>query len=178
MSVDWGDYEPYVPLHEGLLTGLPRRKARESFNHLMEEKSERVGMLRTLLRANGLNLGSDMRSVQLLDDWFRSNVEGDPSQPDRLKSIWYGVVNDVALYLGELMISESPSLRWDFYTFGRSSTSYQRHVIMGFAKADSKYCVDIDLAVATYGHQLVTGENYPEEEGYFVRVLRAVAEMA
>lgn len=113
-------------------------------------------MLRRLLAANGVELETSDDAIQRLNDWFRANVEPDPDHPGRLLPDWYSVVNNVALFLGDVMIERCPGLRWEFYVWGKKNVSYQRHAIMGFSQIpDTKYSIDIDRRVAAYGHQIV-----------------------
>lgn len=159
MDVDWNEYEPYIPVHEGLLTELSRCHAREEFSNLMQRKSDRVRQLKRLLAANRIKLKQDLHSVQLLNDIFRLNVEKDAINLKRIASIWCGVINDIAPFLGDLMISMCFGVpTWRFNVSSKRDVSYQRHVISGFPKADPRYYVDIDLVVATYGHQIIEGQ--------------------
>jgi hypothetical protein len=174
MSIDWADYEPHVPPYLGPLHELTRRQARESFERLMEAKPRRLGQLTRLLQANGLVIADDDESVQCLNDWFRHNVEPNPDDATRLRNLWYAVVNDIALFLGDVLIRRCPGLRWEMFTSGRRDMAFQRHVIVGFTNvANPKYNVDIDLAVATYGHQIISGEEVDPK--FFVAVLHAAA---
>ncbi|WP_155357963.1 hypothetical protein [Acrocarpospora macrocephala] len=174
--MNWAEYEPYEPLYEGTMHDMPRRQAREEFNHLMSAKGERGEQLRLLLLANGIELDTTDEAVQVLHDWFRVNVESEPSNPERLRPIWYAVVNDISLFLGDVMISRCPNLEWVFWTGGKRDSSYQRHVITGFrAVANPKYYVDVDLNLATQG--LWYMENVDQEPNQFVAMLREAAEM-
>jgi hypothetical protein len=156
VTVDWDDYEIYHPGVLGPLRMLPRADARRAFDKCMEEKPARVGMLRRLLKANGVDLASSDAGIQDLNDWFVANVEPDPAQPGRLLADWYSVVNDVALFLGDVMIERCPTLRWEFFTGGKKDVAYQRHVIMGFTQVSNpKYNIDIDRRVAAYGHRVI-----------------------
>src|SRR5690348_14110430 len=83
-------------------------------------------------------------------DWFRGEVEIEPGS-GRLRKRWYAVVNDIGLFLGEVMVERSPILSWVFFTKGKKMSAYQRHVIMGFTKVENPDYVDIDIGVATYG---------------------------
>ena len=66
------------------------------------------------------------------------------------------MVNDVALFLGDVLIERCPGLHWEFFTWGKKNAAYQRHVIMGFSRVPNpKYNIDIDAAVAAYGHRIV-----------------------
>lgn len=159
MSVNWDGYvafDPGVtrPLHE-----VTKREARAAFRRLMAAKDERVGALRQLLAQNGVVLSSEPEGLKALNDWFRSEVEGDRAT-GRLFPVWYAVVNDLALFLGDAIIATSPdNLKWVMFDKGARDVAFQRHVIMGFAVvANPKYNVDIDFLVATYAHRIIAGE--------------------
>jgi hypothetical protein len=156
VSMAWDDYEIYDPGVFGPLNALPRREARQAYNMLMEAKPGRIETLRKLLWANGVELASTDAAIQDLNDWFRDNVEADTGRPGSLLPGWYSVVNDVALFLGEVMIERCPGLHWEFFIWGKKNAAYQRHVIMGFSRVlNPKYEIDIDAAVAAYAHRIV-----------------------
>lgn len=114
-------------------------------------------MLRHLLEANGVELGSSDAEIQDLNDWFFAYVEPDPEQPGRLLPEWHSVAHDVALFLGDVMIERHPNLRWEFFTWGKTNVAFQRHVITGFSAEDPKLHtnIDIDRGVSTYAHRIV-----------------------
>jgi hypothetical protein len=173
MSMDWDEYAIYDPGVSAPLNMLPRAEARAAFDRLMAARPARVEMLRRLLKANGLDLGTTDSAIQDLDDWLRTHVQEDPAHPGRLLPEWYSVVNDIALFLGELMIQRRPALRWTFHTGGRKNVSYQRHVLTGFDEVPNpRYNVDIDRLVATYAHQIIEGQEI--EQATFYRLLQAV----
>lgn len=119
MSIDWNSYELYHPGVSALPNTLSRADARRAYERLMQAKPARIEMLRQLLTANGVELNSTDAAVQDLNDWFYANVEPDPKNPGRLLPDWYSVVNDIALFLGEVMIERHPNLRWEFFTWGQ-----------------------------------------------------------
>ncbi|UOQ87844.1 hypothetical protein MUN74_11075 [Agromyces endophyticus] len=123
----------------------------------METRSARIESLGRLVEGNGVMLATDDAAIQRLNDWFLASVEADPERPGFLLPAWYSVTHDVALFLGEVMIERHPTLRWEFFVWGKTNVAYQRHVIMGFSTEDPKLRtnIDIDRLVATYGHQLV-----------------------
>jgi hypothetical protein len=154
--MNWDDYEIYHPGVVGPLHTLPRAEARRAYDRVMAEKPARIEMLRRLLKANGIELSSTDDGIQELNDWFIANLEADPVNPGRLLPEWYSVVNDVALFLGDVILGRCPGLRWEFYTGGKRNVAYQRHVIMGFSRVrNPKLNVDIDRNVATYAHRIV-----------------------
>ncbi len=159
MTVDWSGYAIFDPGVQGPLHELPRGNARAAYESLMSQKSGRIEELRSLVKANGVELDTSDSSVQELNDWFRRGVEADPAKPGRLRPIWYSVVNDIGLFIGDVMIERRPGLRWVFFTAGTNNVAYQRHVIMGFSRVPNpKFNVDPDLLVATYAHRVVAGE--------------------
>jgi hypothetical protein len=156
VSTNWDEYVVYHPGVLGPANTLPRSEARLAFIKLMEARPERIEMLRRLLMASGVELSSADSAIQDLNDWFLANVEADPKKPGRLQAEWYSVVNDVALFLGDVIIGRCPSLHWEFFVWGKKNVSYQRPVIMGFSKiANPKYNMDVDMVVATYAHRII-----------------------
>ena len=171
VTIEWGGYEPYVPIVRQPLGEVPRKEARAEFKKLMSEKEQRIAALTELLRVNGLELSATDEGLQDLNDWFVKEVERDSDHPERLLSRWYGVVNDMALFVGDVMISRYPNLKWVMYEWGAKNMSYHRHVIMGFTNvANPKYNVDVDILIATIGHRAIKGLEVDPQ--YFVRLLR------
>ena len=116
-----------------------------------------AGDAQPALKANGVEPGNSDSAVQDLNDWFFAHVGADPEQPGWLLPDWYSVVHDVALFLGDLMIERHPNLRWEFFAWGKTNVSFQRHVIMGFSTEDPKFRtnINIDPVVATYAHEII-----------------------
>jgi hypothetical protein len=161
-DMDWNGYSPYAPSVSGPLADLPRAAARAEFDHLMKRKGERIVELAKLVGANGLRLDVTDESLDQMEEWFGANVEPFPEGPDRLRPLWYAVVADIGLRLGEVMIARAPGLSWEFYEWGgrgkRKHISYQRHVIMGFTRAaNPRYDHDPAFEVAAYGVRVVSG---------------------
>jgi hypothetical protein len=172
MAIDWDEYEPFDPGVRQPLHELSKKEARAAFERLMAAKADRIAALGQLLKANGVELDETDSAVQDLNDWFQANVEADRANSGRLVPMWYSVVNDVALFLGDLIISRHPQLRWTMFEAGKKDAAFQRHVVMGFTKVSNpKYNLDVDMAVATYAHRLIAGQ--PVEDDYFFKLLRA-----
>lgn len=171
MPVDWGDYRSFDPGVDRPLHEVSRREAREHFERLMAEKPARKQALAELLARNGVELDRSERSLRELGEWFCDNVEPDPRDPERLAPRWYAVVNDIALYLGDILIERRPGLRWELFTAGDRDMSYQRPVIMGFNVSNPHFNVDFDWAIGVEGHCIVAGE--PGEPDALVEMLRA-----
>jgi hypothetical protein len=159
MAMDWADYEPYQPQTDGPPDELPRSAAKRRYDQLMAARFERIEALRRLLAANGITLDTTDEGIQRLNDWFRENVTGD-RETGRLDSMWYVVVRDISLFLGEVMIARWPTLHWEFFTHGKRDICYQRHVIAGYSKPKNPhFYTDTDQPNAGYGSQIVTGQD-------------------
>jgi hypothetical protein len=66
------------------------------------------------------------------------------------------------------MIARNPGLRWEFFTWGKRDSHYQRHVIMGFPVANPKYSVDIDTLVAQVGYRAIAGHSSDADRHKFL----------
>lgn len=176
MSVDWGGYGPFDPGVTRPLHEVTKREARKAFQRLMTAKAERIAELERLLERNGVVLRSDDGGLHALNDWFRNEVEGEAAT-GRLRPLWYAVVDDLALFLGDVIIERNPGLKWVMFDKGVRDIAFQRHVIMGFsAVANPKYNVDVDRLLATYGHRIIAGEQV--EADAFVAWVAAAATKA
>lgn len=153
----WDQYEPYQPGFRGSPANLTRLEAKRAFERLMGARFERIEVLARLLDANGIELNYSDTGIRSLESWFRGNVEGD-CESGRLDNLWYAVVNDIGLFMGEAIIKQWPHLQWVLFTHSKRDVCYQRHVIMGFAKAKNPYYyVDTDQPLAQVGSKIVCG---------------------
>lgn len=154
----WDGYEPFDPGVSRPLNEVTKREARAAFARLMEAKDDRIKQLSELLAQNAVELSGSDAGLQQVNDWFRAEVEGDQDS-GRLHNIWYAVVNDIALFLGDVVIERAPSVSWVMFDKGSRDMSFQRHVLMGFTGvANPRYNVDIDLLLATYAHRIIAQE--------------------
>lgn len=182
MRTKWDAYAPYDPGCEGPLQDLPRRAAKLAFEKLMAEKDARIDMLKKLLSANGLRLTRTDTGIQRLNDWFVDHVRPHREFKERLDNIWYSVVNDVALHLGDEIIRRSGgTLEWRMFIGPNDDVAYQRHVLMGFQQARNPlYNVDIDNLVASAGHAAIARDRATRERARsaFIRAIRTSLEYA
>ena len=174
---DFSDYECFDPGVDRPLSQVSKADALAHYNLLMREKQKRIAQLKALVEKSNVHLNGSDEFIQMLNDWFFENVERSETEPSRLKSIWYSVVNDIALFMGEEIIKRAPNLKWELYLWGKKNLSYQRAVIMGFSKVTNpKYNMDLDWAIGVYGHRIVA-ENEKEHD-LFVRIVRSAVENA
>lgn len=163
--MDWADYDLFAPGVSAPLRKLPRREARAAYQRLMDSKVHRLDSLAKLLAANGVDLASDDASIQRINDWFRASVEESPERPGELLPKWYSVVNDLQLFLGEVMIERNPQSHWGFVSRRPSDLNYQNAVITGVSTTPGDVgTINIDYLLAQYGRRVVAGEEDPPDE--------------
>ncbi|HVS14367.1 MAG TPA: hypothetical protein VMV46_10600 [Thermoanaerobaculia bacterium] len=163
--MNWNDYEVFDPGVDRPLNELPRAVATMAYLELMAVKNHRVDQLRRLAAANGIDIDAES-GLRDLNRWFDKSVSPSASNPQRLESRWYSVVNDIALLLGDQIVERSgQTLRWQLCKGERKNVSYQRPVIVGFEVKNANYNLDLDLLVGMYGHRLLQGQ--PANPDYF-----------
>lgn len=175
--MNWNDYEPFDPGVREPLQQTSRAAARAAYERLMSARRDRISALQRLAAANGIALDEGDAAIQRLDEWVRANVAADQKDPSRLHPMWYAVVNDIGIFLGEVMIARAPNLHWTFFTAGAKDAAYQRHVIMGFEGVPNpKYNVDVDALVAMVAHRAI--QRLPLHDDEFVRIVRTAVARA
>lgn len=147
----WGCYSPNDVMPYWVSSEMPRREARAQFNRTMATRAERIATLAALLRGFGLGLSDSDDAVQKLNEWFVDVMTPlpDRSLPDRRSA---SVCEDVALFLGDVMISRHPELRWEFFIWGKKNIAYRCHVIMGFPHENPKLHANLDLPGIIHGY--------------------------
>jgi len=127
-----------------------RHQAQASFDQLMEEKEERKAKLARLV---GFRLTSTDNGIRRLERWFMGHVEGDVEHAQRLRPIWYSVITDAAVFLGDVMIDRRNELYWQLYTSDKRSVHYHWPAIMGFS--DPEDAITPQQSLAVLGHRAV-----------------------
>jgi hypothetical protein len=175
--IDFSDYQCFDPGVYRPLSEVTKAEAKKHFDRLMREKNERISQFKALVARSGIDLNGSENSIQKLNDWFFQNVEPSEKEPERLKPIWYSVVNDIALFLGEEIIRKAPNLRWEVLLSGKNNLSYQRPVITGFSKVKNpKYNIDLDWTIGVYGHRIIAKNE--GERDLFVRIVKSAVQDA
>ena len=122
----------------------------------MAEKEERKSQILGLMQRNGLDFTCDHDSYIALTEWILQHAEPNPQDPERLRNLWYAVVNDLGLLLGDCAIQEHPNLRWEMWTRAKRDAFYHRHVITG-RPGPKRAPVDFDGLVAVVAHRAIAG---------------------
>jgi len=180
----WGAYQRHGSGVERLLSELSPIRALVALERLMLGREERLAALRALLAAYDIRLDGSDESIRRMNQWFVRRIEGD-REVRRLDPSWYSVVNDVALYLGQLLISRTRSLRWLFDVengglqypaaglVDRGARTYVHPgLIIAFPiGADRLYRLPLDELIASYGQAVLGGHHVDPD--YFLNLLLA-----
>lgn len=117
----------------------------------MRSKESRKAELSSLLASFGVILMDTDESIQNLNDWFVREIR---PLPDRMipdgRSL--SVCEDVAVFLGDVMISRNRELRWDLFIWGKANIAYHSPVIMGFPGEDAKWHGHMDIVRIVHGY--------------------------
>ncbi|MEV8240735.1 hypothetical protein AB0O90_10895 [Microbacterium testaceum] len=133
----------------------------------MQERRTRVAELRGLLERNAVSLGFNEEDLRDVNDWFVRHVERCERNPDRLENLWYSVIHDLSVFVGELIISRHPNLHWEFFAGRKVDISYQHPVIMGFDNISKvRMEMNISVALVTFTNRVV--RQLPVPQDYFV----------
>lgn len=152
--MEWSGYEPSPYQHPFKIRDLPRREARALYNQLMMQRFSRINRLRDLLQLNGVEINdNDDESVQLIDEWFLTELRPAADDPSNIDGAWGSVTDDIALYLGEAAIKRY-DVHWEFFLKGARAVGYQRPVLVGFKDTPSAFYED-PLLTMTF-HALTT----------------------
>lgn len=175
--MEWGSYDHYLPLTLGLPSDMSRATALAEFEHLMSVRPERRPALEYLLDQNGIQLDTDDASISTVNEWFVEKIKPYPEnllQPD---PCWYGVILDLSLFLGDVMIERNEGLHWDVALWGgKRNARFQRAVGAGFPPLGMNIFFDVDLRLAAYGMTLVQGRSLARDK--FVTWLSRAHSMA
>ena len=141
-------YPVYKPPHEGIAMLMPDVQARANFEYFVSQRAVRTEALRRFLSQFGVSLDFSEVTKSLLDAWLASYgaflyvSENRSSYHSRLPA-WEGarlglnVIHDLAGFLGDFAIQESPGLHWEMYTdvptgLQTEDDTFQNPVIAGF----------------------------------------------
>lgn len=158
----WDSYSLNETPPYWILADMAPAMAKAQFERTMKNKSNRIAELSALLVRFGIVLGDTDENIQVLNDWFVSAMA---PLPDRFvpngRSL--SVCEDVALFLGDVMISRYPQLSWQFFAWGKKSVAYHQHVIMGF-KGDRE---NFDLSGIVHGYATQVVGQMNGDPGHF-----------
>ena len=175
--MDWSDYDHYHPIVRGRPGEFGRADAIREYDHLMGSRRSRIAELTDLLARNGILLNDQDDSIAEVNRWFVANVTPYVENPNRPDPMWYAVIKDLSLFLGELIIKRNPGLSWGMAVWGGSlNPSFQRHVVVGFPPEGMNIAFDTDLRLASYGVSIVRKQ--PFDDNQFVHWLDEAHAMA
>lgn len=176
MTVDWEIYRPDWPPFGGPLRLLSRKEARISYKHFLRERSNRVDQLKALLAQNGLTLAFDDAQLQVANEWFDGNLERSQGNPRKLGNLWYSVIYDFSVFIGEMIISRHLDLHWECFVWGKQDISYHSPVIMGFDNIPKRK-INMNLSASLITHAYRITHDMPEPRDHFVSLVRGAEDL-
>ena len=159
-------FDPKVdmPLHE-----LPRKEARAAYDWFLSQRESRIQVLTQYSLESGICLKKN--GIEKLHNLLVAEVHKEGLREVPTARV-YSLCNDIAIFISEMLIRNSASLKWKFYVAHERDVSYHRPVIVGF-KVKSKR-VDIDFILCQYAHRLSQGGE--KEEGFLRRIYDSALE--
>jgi hypothetical protein len=121
------NYPVYSPPFRDAEAVLSKSEIAANFKYFLEQKERRVGYLTTYLSQFSLALRLEREGLFAVDDWLRrfsgylvprrdalyAFVEHEPEW--NCGYLGLNVINDVAIFAGDYIISKNKNVRWDVY---------------------------------------------------------------
>ncbi|MGH1541481.1 MAG: hypothetical protein ACRBHB_13725 [Arenicella sp.] len=126
---NYAGYKPYISPQPLLMHHLPAKYGRHAFQHLMDSKAERIEQISRLLEQSSINVEATAQCWMDIGNWVSKHVESN-QEHDFLKRtptnslllgelkfrpLWYSLLTDLALLLGEQLIYLKPEYSWQFW---------------------------------------------------------------
>ncbi len=160
-GVSFDGYESYQPVAAKPLHTVTRAEAIAESENLLAHKAERIAQVTALFQRNTGAPDGDV-SFDDVDRWFVANVERSADEPDRPRPLWYMVMNDYGLLLGEELIRRHPTLHWLLFVADPKGAYYQRTVVGGFQHVRNKdFHVDFTMQLVVVASRAVEGQTVP-----------------
>lgn len=157
LSVRLRSYPPYRCPHRGPPSAWTLEQARENFDHLLAHRADRLEILATFLRREGIDIagalsgGDYVPVLNALHAWVNDRWPALHDPANATPAAWlassrdgtnivYSLVLDVAILLGELVVRRNPAYAWTLNldeVDGRDDMpSYRRAVVSTPASGD------------------------------------------
>jgi hypothetical protein len=123
-------YPLYDPPHKKRETTLEEQLIRDNFNYFMQVRLERLAFFQEWLRRHfGTTASIEGDGVRALNDWVNGyggaligdDIASSQSSFETYTPDWEGtnaglnVIIDIAIFIGEYLISKRPRLHWEIY---------------------------------------------------------------
>ena len=122
---DYSSYQPYLSSQPILIEHLPHQYAKSAFQHLMQQKENRIKQITTLLEKFDIPVEPSSSCWAAIGNWVNKHVEAN-LEPNYLatkktiivknelilRPIWYSIAIDLALLFGEHLIRQNPEGNW------------------------------------------------------------------
>ena len=150
VAIDFAGWSPLSLSVDGALRDAPRDVAQAVFDTLMQARPARCAALHQLAAHHGVTVEvvATEAGAHAMGAWLLPRL-GPTLTPTDVRG--YGLAADLALWLGEGLITAAPQLHWTLLTSHKKSTGYQRAVLTGFGRVDDRhYYVDVAHFVAAW----------------------------
>jgi len=131
-------YPVYTPPHSGVEWMMSEQDARENFEFFLAQRSHRIEILTRFLAPYGVQLDFSEQTKRALDGWLATygaflyvSEEGNSFLTHNPE--WVGprsglnVILDVAIFIGEFALRESPGLVWEMDVRSESGRTRSDH---------------------------------------------------
>jgi hypothetical protein len=156
-------YPAYTPPHLGIEWTMSEQHARENFEYFLAERAKRLDIVKRFLEPFGISLDFTDRARRAVDRWLASYgallfVSETGASFWTHRPQWAGprsglnVIFDLAIYIGEFAIVESPWLSWDIDVQHESGRTRSDHRFQrpALKSATSMYSFPRDIIDETY----------------------------
>lgn len=156
--MDLSGYHPFAAGLTGPLREAPRALAQDHFDRLLAARPERRRQLGALWHRHGGP--ADLAALDAADAPGRLGAWLVTALPavvtDDLAQA--ALVVDLALWLGDRLITGAPQLAWHLLVEPRKATGFQRPVLVGFTRVPTpRYYVDVAHLVASWARLAARG---------------------
>jgi hypothetical protein len=121
-------YDPYISPQPLLMKHLPAQYGRHAFQHLIQNKAERIHQIAQLLEQYKIHIEATQACWSGIGNWVLEQIEPnrEPAHISehtdaaligelRLRPLWYSILTDLSLLLGEHLISLDDRFSWQFW---------------------------------------------------------------
>ncbi len=111
-------YDPYISSQPVMIEYLPTDYGRDAFLHMMQARARRVRMIVATLKDNGITVRASDDCWTAIGQWITATIEPNKEQSKNqalFRPLWYSLLLDLSILLGEQMISLKPGTCWYFW---------------------------------------------------------------
>ena len=143
------------------LWSLTGKEARQYYLWFLKQKDIRIQYLQQYLKEHNYNFDLDFTNESIKDiwTWYRdvmksidNTVEKDKNNAEELYEILAKIRVDIAIYFGETLIHNYPTLKWDYIKGSKQFVYYNHLAIVGFRF--TSYVIPTEEVRKCYGDEV------------------------